>query len=325
MAETKGKKALSLCILRVLEKHATKEQPLTTRAIISLLEADYGMIAERKSVGRNLLLLSEMGFELSTYQDNGKGYYLHSSQKGNEEVACSNAVMLDALLRAPVSSNAQAMMDGLQDSQVPIHRVPSVKKELQENVTITLEALKVAIREGVQISFLYNNLRPDGSLQPQRQTPYVASPYALAFADEHYYVIVSISGYGRPLCYRCDLMSELKTVDLPVRPVNELQGCENGLDVERFISKSLYQANEADTHVLLCARHLIGSLLDDFAATVTMEEEGDTVRACIVAPWTRVHEFLLKNLKHTILLAPQNRRVQLKEELQSAISCYPNT
>ena len=76
MAETKGKKALSLCILRVLEQHAGKTNPLSTRHIIEYLQEDHGMIAERKAVGRNLLLLQEMGFPLSTYQENGKGYYL---------------------------------------------------------------------------------------------------------------------------------------------------------------------------------------------------------------------------------------------------------
>ena len=75
MTETKGKKALSLCILRVLEQHASEQDPLSTRRIIEYLKEDFGMIAERKAVGRNLILLTEMGFGLSTYHDNGKGYY----------------------------------------------------------------------------------------------------------------------------------------------------------------------------------------------------------------------------------------------------------
>ena len=40
MMETKGKKALSLCILRVLEQHADKAQPLSTRCIIEYLKED---------------------------------------------------------------------------------------------------------------------------------------------------------------------------------------------------------------------------------------------------------------------------------------------
>ena len=120
MMETKGKKALSLCILRVLEQHADKAQPLSTRCIIEYLKEDFGMIAERKAVGRNLLLLQEMGFPLSTYQDNGKGYYLEGAvsdmpQAGDE----SDAVLLDAYLRAPHSAQTERAIARLQDD-IPI-------------------------------------------------------------------------------------------------------------------------------------------------------------------------------------------------------------
>ena len=67
MTETKGKKALSLCILRVLEQHATERDPLSTRRIIEYLKEDFGMIAERKAVGRNLILLTEMGGDYANF------------------------------------------------------------------------------------------------------------------------------------------------------------------------------------------------------------------------------------------------------------------
>ena len=106
MAETKGKKALSLCILRVLEQHAGKENPLSTRHIIEFLAEDHGMIAERKAVGRNLLLLQEMGFSLSTYQENGKGYYLRTDAES--VLHEHDPAALDAYLRAPRSDRRQA-------------------------------------------------------------------------------------------------------------------------------------------------------------------------------------------------------------------------
>ena len=102
MTETKGKKALSLCILRVLEQHATEQEPLSTRRIIDYLKEDFGMIAERKAVGRNLILLTEMGFGLSTYHENGKGYYLTASV----DAESFDPVLYDALLRAPITERS---------------------------------------------------------------------------------------------------------------------------------------------------------------------------------------------------------------------------
>jgi hypothetical protein len=36
-----------------------------------------------------------------------------------------------------------------------------------------------------------------------------------------------------------------------------------------------------------------------------------------------VHRFLVDNLRHTTLLAPAWRRAQIREELLSALSTYP--
>ncbi|MDO4543826.1 MAG: WYL domain-containing protein [Clostridia bacterium] len=320
MAEAKGKKALSLCILRVLERHASSEQPLTTRQIIALLEADYGMVAERKAVGRNLLLLAEMGFELSTYQDNGKGYYLKRTETDTN--LRRKEVLLDALLRGKRSKTGYVLEGELQDGRVPIHSVPFGRSGLDESVFDRIEIIKEAIAEFKQLSFIYNNMGIDGKLTPQRQTPYMASPYALAMASGYYYVIMSISGYGKPLYYRCDLMSDIEISEAAARPVIELQDCEDGLDVAAFLRKNLYRQDEAETHVLLCARHLIGEIGEQFSAA-TMEPEGDAVRVSLEAPYATVREFVLKNLRHVAILAPEQRRNELKEELKTALALYP--
>ncbi|MDO4564387.1 MAG: WYL domain-containing protein [Clostridia bacterium] len=322
MAETKGKKALSLCILRVLEQHAAKEQPLTTRQIIALLEADYGMTAERKAVGRNLLLLQEMGFELSTYQENGRGYYLKNIQSRMER-GKKRQILLDAMLRAPLSAGSAEILAELQDSEAQILPLPAVSHSLSPELFSNLDILKTAIESRKQVSFIYNNIGINGELQPQRQAPYRASPYAIALCDGYYYVVMSISGYGKPLYYRCDLMSLLEITETPQRSEFELQDCENGLDAAAFLKRSLYQSSTSDRHELLCARHLLGELLEAFSNMAELREEGDAIRASIDAPWKQVRAFLLKNLRHATLLAPEDRRYQLKDELQLALKCYP--
>ena len=142
MAETKGKKALSLCILRVLEQHAGKTNPLSTRHIIEYLKEDHGMIAERKAVGRNLILLMEMGFPLSTYQDNGKGYYLKTDAGSVPHE--HNPAALDAYLRAPRSDRTEREIDRLQDP-VPVFVSDAEKKQQPEQLFETLDLLKDAI------------------------------------------------------------------------------------------------------------------------------------------------------------------------------------
>ena len=326
MTETKGKKALSLCILRVLEQHASKAHPLPTRSIIEFLKEDFGMIAERKAVGRNLLLLQEMGFPLSTYQDNGKGYYLIAREEPLMQrvfdTGASKAVVLDAFLRAPRSEEADAALKKLQD-EVPVYVSDAERAVQSERVFETLALLKQAIRAGVQVSFRYLTVQADGTTVPQRETPFTVSPYALFLAEGCYYVIVSVSGYGRLLHYRCDLMEDLALTDQPVRESSTMIECRDGLDTAAYVNRTIYHTDVKETHTLLCAKHLAGDLLDVFGDAVTMRPEGETIRAEIDAPWEMIRRFIGNHLKHTALLAPAWRRAQMREELLSAISIYP--
>ncbi len=320
MTETKGKKALSLCILRVLEQHANKANPLSTRHIIELLREDHGMIAERKAVGRNLLLLQEMGFPLSTYQENGKGYYLKTDADNIKHE--HDPIALDAYLRAPRSDRSEAEILKLQD-EVSIFVSEAEVRSQPESIFLTLDLLKQAIAEKRQIGFLYAVVETNGKKAPQRETPFTVSPYALFLAEGYYYVIVSMSGYGRLLHYRCDLMEQVTLSDQPARAPETLIECRDGLDVEAYVNRTIYHTDVRELHTVLCAGHLTGELLDRFGEAVTMRPEGETIRAEIDAPWEMVRKFLTANLRHTTLLAPAWRRAQMREELLSALSTYP--
>ena len=322
MTETKGKKALSLCILRVLEQHANEAQPLSTRHIIEYLKEDFGMIAERKAVGRNLLLLAEMGFPLSTYQNNGKGYYLKTEPAEPSGVPGSGFAALDAYLRAPRSAETELAVKQLQDD-VPVYVSDTERVRQDPKVFETLALLKTAIRTGVQVSFRYLIVRPDGEKTPQREAPFSVSPYALFLAEGVYYVLVSVSGYGRLVHYRCDLITDLELTDLPVRESSTMVECMNGLDVAAYVNRTIYHTDVRETHTVLCAEHLAGDLLDAFGDAVRLFPEGETIRAQITAPWETIHRFLGNHLKHATLLSPAWRRAQIREELLSALSTYP--
>lgn len=324
MTETKGKKALSLCILRVLEQHANKAAPLSTRQIIEYLCDDYGMIAERKAVGRNLLLLQEMGFSLSTYQDNGKGYYLKSA---DEDVLCGDMHMhdpeaLDAFLRAPRSDRSDRTIARLQDP-VEIYVADTERRPQPQGLFETLDLLKTAIETGVQVTFRYRVTKPDGTSADE--PPFTVSPYALFFAEGYYYAIVSVTGYGRLLHYRCDLMEQTTLSETPARALDSLVECRDGLDVPAYVNRTIYQTDVRETHTLLCAENLAGTLLDVFGDAVRMHAEGAMIWAEVDAPWELIRRFLCTNLKHATLLAPAWRRAQVREELLSALSTYPQS
>lgn len=74
------KKASSLALLHILREYSDENHPLTQPRLLELMESEYGIELERRTIYNNCELLREMGYEVSTYSDNGKGYYLIDRQ-----------------------------------------------------------------------------------------------------------------------------------------------------------------------------------------------------------------------------------------------------
>ena len=58
------KKLALIRILDILKFYSDVNHPLTQEEIIDYLESDYGIVIERKAVGRNISLLTEDGIEI---------------------------------------------------------------------------------------------------------------------------------------------------------------------------------------------------------------------------------------------------------------------
>lgn len=316
--ETRGKKALSLCVLRVLEQHASEKEPLSTRQIIEYLKQDFGMVAERKAVGRNLILLQEMGFGLSTYHDNGRGYYLTAS--ANPELF--DPVLYDALLRAPISEEGEKRIRTMQPD-IPVYVVNETPQTLRLDVLDTLDVLRKAIQSQKQVTFLYHTSHTDNGMTSAPDAIYTISPYAVFLAEGRYYILASVSGYGRLLHFRCDYMRNIRLSDQAIRPYTELSECEDGLDIVGYVNRAIYHQDTAEHFILLSAGSVVDQLEETFGQEVRLTPEGDNIRVDLWAPWSSVRRFILNHLEQVTLLEPASRKKQIRDELVTALSVYP--
>ena len=296
-AELKGKKALSLCILRVLERYASPDAPMTSRQIIDRIEEDYGMTAERKAVGRNLILLSEMGFELSTYQDNGHGYYLHAPQAWDAQE--ERQVLYDALLRAPASLCRTAMLEQLESDLPAVIRIGDETPDVEQSASVYL--LREAIRDTMKIAFSY---RPDTAV-------ITASPFAVVY-DGSYALIAQPDGAEEAVAYRMSRMTAVRVLEERAALPRRLPD----------FATLLGGKSEPEVLELLCQPNVLDDLYQRFP-DASLRREGGYLRARVHAPWEDVRAFLAAHMTHAILLSPDARRATVREALHQALSCYP--
>ena len=304
-AEQRGKKALALCILRVLERYAGKDAPMTTRQIIEAVRADYGLTAERKAVGRNLALLAEMGFDLSTYQQNGRGYYLRRLHGWDESEQRAQLVLCDALLRAPASACGARLLEKLEQPMPPVMRVPAAEPlDLAEVERADL--MRRALASGRAVAFDYQQI--DG-----RKTRVSAAVVSVAFDGMHYLMYAIAAGADTAVCYRLNRVSEPELTDIPA-PAPRVTPAAAQTDLTRHAPEPC---------VLLCQSQVLDDLTDTFPGVV-VAREGEYLRAPVCAPWPAVASFLGRHLMHATLLSPESRRREVRGQLAAAIACYPS-
>ena len=59
------KKSLNMLILEILKQYSDSDHRLTQMEIVDLLEKNYGVPCTRQTVKNNLMLLEDMGYEIS--------------------------------------------------------------------------------------------------------------------------------------------------------------------------------------------------------------------------------------------------------------------
>ena len=65
MYATGNKKMLNMLILEILRVYSDEHHSLTQQEIIRLLDKNYGMECDRRSVKNNVLFLKELGYDIS--------------------------------------------------------------------------------------------------------------------------------------------------------------------------------------------------------------------------------------------------------------------
>ena len=83
MESLESKKLALIRILQILQEYSDADHPLTQEDIAQHLEKDYGLVIERKAIGRNLSLLKEADFDIVSGHG---GSYLAARDFENSEL-----------------------------------------------------------------------------------------------------------------------------------------------------------------------------------------------------------------------------------------------
>lgn len=218
MAKSENQK-LKLLYLKDFFRHNTDEEhPASINDIIDFL-ASKGIRAERKSIYSDILFLQEYGLEILYRRSKPSGYYVAERDFELSEIK----FLVDAVLSSRFLSPSQsATMIRKLASLSSTHEALLLRRQIMlagrikssaESGFDNIDLLHEAIEKNSSITFRYFDWGVDCQ-KHFRQGIYTASPYALLWDDENYYLIAHSERHGLTH-YRVDKMEQIALTNQP--------------------------------------------------------------------------------------------------------------
>ena len=325
MESFEPKKLALIRILQILEKHSDSEHPIKHEKIVESLEKEYGLVVERKAIGRNISLLNEAGFEIETTK---KGSYLAERTFEDSELR----LLIDGVLSSGyiTAKHSKDLIEKL-CSQANKYFRPRVKNiysvndwNKTDNVSVfyTIEIVDEAIEQGRQVRFEYNKYGIDKELH--RTSKQTLSPYQMILHNQRYYLMGYNEKWKEMRYYRMDRIANIELVNVPSTPLRSIKGFENGIDYKQFSQSMPYMfADELQTVEFIADGWVIDQIVDWFGKEIHIEERADErflvrVKASINA----MEYWSMQYMNAVEVLSPIELRERIKKNVQTANEKY---
>ncbi|MBR1864697.1 MAG: WYL domain-containing protein, partial [Ruminococcus sp.] len=270
-----SKKSNMFLTFEVLRKYTDENHKLTQKEIADLLERDYEIRCDRKTVKRNITGLIELEYPIM-YKEIVRGdtaimteiYYEHPFSDSEIKMLCDGLLFSKYIYPKFMGQ----LIDKLQKYASPFMK-NNLKDSLNysnmgytENaeVFLTVETLNEAIKEKKQVSLDYYAYTPDGKLKKKREEPYIINPYYTVTANGRYYLICNVDSHDNLSNFRVDKIKNVEKLNKGVKDIRDTRG-NKGFNLSTYMKEHIYMFQGDVVHAELeLDDWIIGQVIDWF-------------------------------------------------------------
>lgn len=319
------KKLALIRILQILHEYSDADHALTQDEIAAILDREYGIVIERKAIGRNISLLKEAGYEI----ESGKsGSFLAVRDFDDAELRLLiDGVLSSKHITAKYSKDLIERLSGLSNKFFRSHikHVYSVNdwsKTDNMAVFLNIELIDEAIEKGLQVQFEYNKYGVDKKLHKSSFAR--VSPYQLILHNQRYYLMAYTEYWRRMGFYRLDHMTKMKICDTKALPLKTIPGYEKGMDFKLISSGMPYMYTEHFEQVeFKASKVIVDNIVDWFGdgAKISQIDE-DTLLVRLTASTDAMEYWAMQYLNYVEITSPASLREKIRENIKKAEEKY---
>ena len=326
MESFEPKKLALIRIWQILEEHSDQDHPLTQEDIAAKLESEYGIVIERKAIGRNISLLKEAGIDIGSGRT---GSYLECRTFEDAELhMLIDGVLSSKYITAKHSADMIERLCGLSNKYFRanvghIHSVNDWYKTSNQSLFYNIELIDTAIEEGKQVHYDYNKYGIDKKLH--KSSHQYVSPYLMILHNQRYYLMAYSEYWGNMVFHRLDRITDMVVSDKKATPVRDVPGYEGGIDYRELSSAMPYMYTDRPERIdFIADAGTIDQVIDWFGSDVRImkTEEKNKVRVSVKASPNAMVHWAMQYIDHVEIVSPASLRARVKEALENGLKKY---
>lgn len=331
MPKSWGQKLKLIAVLDILRENSDEENPITATAICDLLQQK-GITAERKSVYADIEALIDYGYDIvRSYSP--KGFFLGDRDFEEAEVYLLSDAVRTARFISPKKTRVLIKkLGGLLSQGQRKKRVRDIyfnpaQKCNNEEIFYNIDSISQAIRQNKMVEFDYVSRELKDREFVDVVKKLWVSPYALAWQDDHYYLICNFKKYDNLVHLRLDRMSKVKIREEAARHFSEVSEYTTFFDVADYTNKifGMY-TGELQTIELCCKKKLAKTVVDRFSenifiTNVTDDEFCFSYKAAVS---DALVTFILNFGDEIKVIKPQGLKEMILNRAEKVINLYKN-
>ena len=343
------KKMIIMNILDILEKYTDEDHRLNQKDICEILNDEYMMKLDRKTVKKNLMNLIDSGYNIE---------YSESVRKTkNKDGSIDESIVLSDfyLNRSFTDGELRLLIDSLLFSKhIPYSQCKELVEKLEglssvyfksrvkhimtfpddktdnKQLFYHIELLDEAISKKRQVSFKYleygtdkkmhTKQRPDGT-----EREYIINPYQMAAKEGKYYLICNYDKYDDISNYRIDRIKDLKILETPVKPYEKLKWAGGKrLDLHKYMTEHIYMYSSENARVkFIITKPMISDVIDMLGKDIRFSDETDThITITANVNEMSMYQFAKSFAPDVVVLEPQGLAKKIKDDLKKSLENY---
>ncbi len=271
-----------LYIVDILSRKSDEEHPLSATDIMDYLRKDYEIECERKTVYDCIENLNNYGYEIIKSQS-PRGYFMTPYYFEPAELR----LMIDAVQSADfISAKKTKALIKKFSAFASEYQYKRIEKQVyidnrnkcaNENLFIVIDIISSAILSKKQIEVVYRRRKiVDGKNAKYEEKTMVINPYALIWAEDHYYLVGNYSKYDNLIHLRIDRLKSVNVLDTYARHFSEVSPYQTYFDIADYSNKHLSMfSGDIKPVEMICNNSMIEDFIDQFGEKVNMRHFDD--------------------------------------------------